>query len=68
MLYRLADLMEKNRVDLATLETLDNGKPRKEAYSVDSVSQRPPFLTPQNQALETFLAGTIYDIALHDLT
>src|SRR5687767_15043595 len=30
-LYRLADLMEKNADELATLETLDNGKPYRDS-------------------------------------
>ncbi|KAH8302480.1 hypothetical protein KR044_007328, partial [Drosophila immigrans] len=35
LLYRLADLMERNRVYLASLETLDNGKPYSMSYNVD---------------------------------
>lgn len=35
MLYRLADLIERDRVKLATLESLDNGKPYGEAFNVD---------------------------------
>ncbi|CCD72650.1 Aldehyde dehydrogenase domain-containing protein [Caenorhabditis elegans] len=35
LLNRLADLMERDRVILASLESLDNGKPYKEAYNID---------------------------------
>ncbi|KAJ8676661.1 hypothetical protein QAD02_012448 [Eretmocerus hayati] len=35
LLNRLADLMERDRVYLASLETLDNGKPYATAYSFD---------------------------------
>jgi aldehyde dehydrogenase (NAD+) len=35
MLYRLADLIEKNADELAQLETLDNGKPINEARTID---------------------------------
>eukprot|EP01006_Ploeotia_vitrea_P009893 TRINITY_DN2491_c0_g1_i1.p1 TRINITY_DN2491_c0_g1~~TRINITY_DN2491_c0_g1_i1.p1 ORF type:complete len:592 (-),score=144.56 TRINITY_DN2491_c0_g1_i1:295-2070(-) len=35
LLFKLAELMEKHREELATLESLDNGKPRAEAYTVD---------------------------------
>jgi aldehyde dehydrogenase (NAD+) len=35
LLYRLADLVEKHRDELARLETLDNGKPLKDARGAD---------------------------------
>lgn len=35
LLYRLADLIERDRVYLASLETLDNGKPFADSYSID---------------------------------
>jgi aldehyde dehydrogenase (NAD+) len=35
LLYRLADLIEKNADELATLESLDNGKPKSVAASAD---------------------------------
>jgi aldehyde dehydrogenase (NAD+)/phenylacetaldehyde dehydrogenase len=35
LLYRLADLLDKHRDELARLETLDNGKPISETRSVD---------------------------------
>nr|ABV69001.1 aldehyde dehydrogenase [Drosophila melanogaster]ABV69002.1 aldehyde dehydrogenase [Drosophila melanogaster]ABV69003.1 aldehyde dehydrogenase [Drosophila melanogaster]ABV69004.1 aldehyde dehydrogenase [Drosophila melanogaster]ABV69005.1 aldehyde dehydrogenase [Drosophila melanogaster] len=35
LLYRLADLMERDQVYLASLETLDNGKPYSMSYNVD---------------------------------
>ena len=35
LLRKLADLIEKNREELATLEALDNGKPRAIANAVD---------------------------------
>ncbi|KAL1375269.1 hypothetical protein pipiens_017587 [Culex pipiens pipiens] len=35
LLYKLADLMERDRVYLASLETLDNGKPYFMSYNVD---------------------------------
>uniref|UniRef100_A0A914VSX4 aldehyde dehydrogenase (NAD(+)) n=1 Tax=Plectus sambesii TaxID=2011161 RepID=A0A914VSX4_9BILA len=35
LLYKLADLMERDRVLLASLETLDNGKPYGVAYAAD---------------------------------
>jgi len=35
LLIKLADLMERDRVYLASLETLDNGKPFAMSYSVD---------------------------------
>ncbi|PSN34860.1 Aldehyde dehydrogenase, partial [Blattella germanica] len=35
LLYRLADLLERDRVYLASLETLDNGKPYSAAYGFD---------------------------------
>jgi len=35
LLYKLADLIERDRTYLASLETLDNGKPFTHAYSVD---------------------------------
>ena len=35
LLYKLADLIERDREYLARLETLDNGKPYKDAYNVD---------------------------------
>ncbi|ODM95978.1 Aldehyde dehydrogenase, mitochondrial [Orchesella cincta] len=35
LLYRLADLMERDRVYLANLETLDNGKPFNDSFNID---------------------------------
>jgi aldehyde dehydrogenase (NAD+) len=35
LLYRLAELMERDRSYLASLETLDNGKPYAMSYNVD---------------------------------
>uniref|UniRef100_A0A8D1VFP4 Aldehyde dehydrogenase 1A1 n=1 Tax=Sus scrofa TaxID=9823 RepID=A0A8D1VFP4_PIG len=35
LLNRLADLVERDRVYLASLETLDNGKPFQESYALD---------------------------------
>jgi aldehyde dehydrogenase (NAD+) len=35
LMYKLADLMEKNKEELAQLETLDNGKPIRETTSAD---------------------------------
>ena len=35
LLNRLADLMERDRVYLASLESLDNGKPYTYSYSAD---------------------------------
>jgi aldehyde dehydrogenase (NAD+) len=35
LIHRLAELMEKNAEDLATLESLDNGKPRHVALAAD---------------------------------
>jgi len=35
LLYKLADLIERDREYLAQLETLDNGKPFKDSYHVD---------------------------------
>ncbi|KAG8455015.1 hypothetical protein GDO86_001289 [Hymenochirus boettgeri] len=35
LLYRLANLVERDRVYLASLETMDNGKPFTQSYSVD---------------------------------
>ncbi|KAI5693827.1 hypothetical protein M8J75_006300 [Diaphorina citri] len=35
LLYKLADLIERDAVHLASLETLDNGKPYNMSYSVD---------------------------------
>jgi aldehyde dehydrogenase (NAD+) len=35
MLYKLADLIERNIVELARLETLDNGKPLNESLNID---------------------------------
>lgn len=35
LLNRLADLMERDRVILASLESLDNGKPYAVAYNAD---------------------------------
>ena len=32
LLYKLANLIERDAVELASLETLDNGKPYKVAY------------------------------------
>src|SRR4051812_35016099 len=34
-LYKLADLVEKNKQDLAALETLDNGKPIRDSLNAD---------------------------------
>lgn len=35
LLYKLADLFERDRAYLAALETLNNGKPFKDAYNID---------------------------------
>jgi len=35
LIYKLADLMERDREYLAALETLDNGKPYADAYNMD---------------------------------
>src|SRR6516225_2640458 len=35
LLHKLADLVEKNQEELATLETLDNGKPLRDALAAD---------------------------------
>ncbi|XP_071493694.1 aldehyde dehydrogenase X, mitochondrial-like [Diadema antillarum] len=35
LLHRLADLVERDRVYLASLETLDNGKPYADSYNID---------------------------------
>lgn len=35
LIYKLADLMEQNKVELAQLETLDNGKPYSETSNAD---------------------------------
>jgi len=35
LMYKLADLMERDQVYLASLETLDNGKPFTDAYAAD---------------------------------
>lgn len=35
LLHRLADLVERDRVLIASLETLDNGKPFADAYNID---------------------------------
>ncbi len=35
LIYKLADLMEENKVELAQLETLDNGKPYSETSKAD---------------------------------
>ncbi|WP_270582980.1 aldehyde dehydrogenase family protein [Bacillus smithii] len=35
LMYKLADLMEENKEELAQLETLDNGKPIKETLNAD---------------------------------
>jgi aldehyde dehydrogenase (NAD+) len=35
LLYKLADLIEQNKAELARLETLDNGKPLNESLNVD---------------------------------
>jgi len=35
LLYKLADLLERDRLYLASLETIDNGKPFSNSYSVD---------------------------------
>ncbi|MCE9589477.1 MAG: aldehyde dehydrogenase family protein [Planctomycetes bacterium] len=35
LLYKLADLIEKNKEELAALETLDNGKPIKDSLAAD---------------------------------
>jgi len=37
LLLKLADLIERDRVKLASLETLDNGKPYTMSYNVDSM-------------------------------
>eukprot|EP01137_Pigoraptor_chileana_P015489 Opistho-2@71472 len=34
-IHRLANLMEKHREELATLETLDNGKPFRDSFNID---------------------------------
>ena len=34
-MYKLADLMEENKLELAQLETLDNGKPINETTNAD---------------------------------
>jgi aldehyde dehydrogenase (NAD+) len=35
LLHRLADLLEQNKEELATLETLDNGKPYSDSLNID---------------------------------
>lgn len=35
LINKLADLMEKNREELAAIETLDNGKPFNDSYNID---------------------------------
>src|SRR5262245_7670035 len=35
LIYRLADAIEKNKEDLAALETLDNGKPLADSFNID---------------------------------
>ncbi|KAK6037628.1 hypothetical protein COOONC_24867 [Cooperia oncophora] len=35
LMHKLADLMERDKVFLASLETLDNGKPYWESFFVD---------------------------------
>ncbi|OQR78112.1 aldehyde dehydrogenase [Tropilaelaps mercedesae] len=35
LLNKLADLMERDRIYLASLETLDNGKPFSDAFNID---------------------------------
>ena len=35
LLYRLADLIERDREYLASLESLDNGKPYLDAFNID---------------------------------
>src|SRR5271166_4386835 len=35
LLYKLADLIEQNQEELAALESLDNGKPYRDAYNAD---------------------------------
>lgn len=35
LLHRLADLMERDRLYLANLETLDNGKPFNDSFNLD---------------------------------
>ena len=35
LLNKLADLMERDRVYLASLESLDNGKPFQDAFNID---------------------------------
>src|SRR5208283_1861484 len=35
LLHRLADLIEKHQEELAALETLDNGKPYRDALNID---------------------------------
>ncbi|KAK0412750.1 hypothetical protein QR680_006383 [Steinernema hermaphroditum] len=37
LLYRLAELMERDRAILASLESLDNGKPYTNSYMIDTV-------------------------------
>ncbi|KOX70125.1 Aldehyde dehydrogenase, mitochondrial [Melipona quadrifasciata] len=48
LLNKLADLMEENRIYLASLETLDNGKPYSSAYDFD---------VPQSIATLRYYAG-----------
>ena len=35
LLFKLADLIERDRLYLASLESLDNGKPFKDSYNID---------------------------------
>jgi aldehyde dehydrogenase (NAD+) len=35
LMYKFADLIEKNREELAKLESLDNGKPFKDSFNID---------------------------------
>src|SRR5438046_10185131 len=35
LLHKLADLIEKNREELAALESLDNGKPYRDSFNID---------------------------------
>ena len=51
MLLRLADLMEKHRVQLAELESLDNGKPQHVADAVDIGCAPPPARRPPPRAV-----------------
>jgi acyl-CoA reductase-like NAD-dependent aldehyde dehydrogenase len=35
LLYKLADLIERDRAYIAALETFNNGKPFKDSYNID---------------------------------